>query len=82
MQNEDCPIVSVSAILPAPARDKSPLQSKKFWALLVGIGTSLLVTQFGLDPEMTGQALDAIVWLVGSLVVGQAGHDMAKSLRT
>ena len=69
-----------TAIAPV-AVSKKPLESKKFWGLLVGLGTTLLVTQLGLDEAMTAQALESIVWLVGSLVGAQGLQDAAKAVR-
>ena len=69
-----------TAIAPV-AVSKKPLESKKFWGLLVGLVTTLLVTQLGLDEAMTAQALESIVWLVGSLVGAQGLQDAAKAIR-
>lgn len=69
-----------AAVAPVVA-SKKPLESKKFWGLLVGLGATLLTTQLGLDEAMATEALESIVWLVGALVGGQALQDAARGIK-
>ena len=53
---------------------KQILNSKKFWYTLVGVLTTLLSKQFGLNPEEVSNILLSIA----ALVLGQGFADMNK----
>lgn len=60
---------------------KTLLQSKKSWALLVGIG-SLFLTQFlGMPPENVDKIMAAIQVIVGSYFGAQTAQDIFATLK-
>lgn len=54
------------------------LKSRKFRAMLLGIGTVLLVQYLGLDEAQAQQVMLAVLGLVGSFIGGTAWEDAAE----
>lgn len=67
--------------------DKRPLESKKFWALLVGIQSLLVVLLVSgvvflhITPEIAIHAMDTIIWLDGLYIAGQGAQDVMKEFK-
>jgi hypothetical protein len=62
--------------------DKSPLESKKFWALLVGLLTIFMVfistKHFGIDLILAQKGMDSIISLIAIYMLGQGSMDVIK----
>lgn len=67
------------------AADKLPLESKKFWALLISIGTVFVIlfvaTWFMVNPDLAAHAMDTVVWLSAAYIAGQASQDAVKAYK-
>lgn len=77
-------IVQAAEAVEATA-DKLPLESKKFWALLVSILTVFVIlfvaTWFMVNPDLAAHAMDTTVWLASAYIVGQASQDAVKAYK-
>lgn len=54
------------------------LSSKKAWALAIGLASSFLAVNLGLDQAVVEKLIEAIVILVSSYMVGQGIADHGK----
>ena len=67
--------------------DKKPLESKKFWALLVSILSVFVVLLTAgiaflhIGAELAAHAMDVIVWLAGIFITGQGAQDVMKAYK-
>jgi len=52
------------------------LKSSKFWLAVIGILTTFLADNLGLDPEQVRE----ILMLIMTLILGKAGVDLGKEL--
>ncbi len=73
--------VKLGAAVISSLVDKKPLESKKFWALLLSIfAIAVLLLLSGasmlhMNPDLAMHAMDKIVWIVGTYLGSQGVQD-------